>query len=128
MRIEELEEALRAAAERQPPVGCELGTVVARGRRRRRHAWAVSAAGLGFLLVLGASLTVWSNEPDDEAVRTSGRPPATGRWEQLPEPPLSPRARTVGVWTGDEVLLLCGDTQLFPVGTNRILPDDSVLS
>lgn len=39
---------------------------------------------------------------------TAARPVADG-WERLPDPPLSPRARSVLAWTGSELLVLGGD-------------------
>jgi hypothetical protein len=40
------------------------------------------------------------------AVADSGGP-----WKQLPDPPLSPRAAPTGFWTGEEVVLVGGDTE-----------------
>jgi len=35
--------------------------------------------------------------------------PAADRWEALPAGPLSPRARTVAVWTGRELIVWGGE-------------------
>lgn len=42
------------------------------------------------------------------ALALSGGPAASGHWELLPEPPLSPREHAVGAWTGREVVLVGG--------------------
>lgn len=129
MRVEELTAALRTAAEQQPPVRSTLAEVLARGgRRRRRRAWAVSALGVGVVVALVGSITTWRNGTDDHQVLTDGVSGVTGRWEELPAPPLSPRARVVGVWTGSEVLLVGGDTWLCPPNASCVAPDEPPLS
>ena len=57
---------------------------------------AIASIAIGALLI---GLLIWSPGPG-----------AAGRWEQLPDPPLAPRATVNGVWTGEELLLVGGDT------------------
>ncbi len=40
--------------------------------------------------------------------QAASAPAPVGEWERLAEPPLSPREASLGLWTGDEVLLIGG--------------------
>jgi hypothetical protein len=64
--------------------------------------------------------------PDDSATTTATA--AAGDWEQLPPSPLSPRSRSVAVWTGHEVLVVGGDTFVCPAGADCELPADPPFS
>jgi hypothetical protein len=69
---------------------------------------------------------------DDDTSRTAG--PATtqttvaGEWEQLAPSPLSPRSRSVVVWSGDEILVIGGDRFVCPPGADCELPADPPLA
>ena len=97
--------------EDQPSGRSDLEVVAGRGRRR---AWAVSSMGIGLVVAAGVSLMAWTDRTDDKELRTSDGGPTTGRWEELPPSPLSPRAQVTGVWTGEMVLLVGGSTWLCP--------------
>lgn len=45
-------------------------------------------------------------------------------WLSLPSPPLSARAHAAGVWTGDEVLVVGGDTWRCPPNAGCVAPED----
>jgi hypothetical protein len=56
----------------------------------------------------------------DEA---TSAPPSVGEWERLPEPPLSPREAALGLWTGEEVLLIGGsDAPPCPPAADCVTP------
>lgn len=42
------------------------------------------------------------------SVDLTGLDPSTGRWRQLPSPPLTPRTGAVGAWTGSEMVIAGG--------------------
>ena len=55
-------------------------------------------------------------------------PTEPARWVELPQAPLAPRARTVGVWTGREVLVVGGDTFTCPPNADCAAPNDPPLA
>ena len=125
MRVDELEQALRVAADGQPPVTDVLETVREGGRRRQRiRSLSLSVVGVGVVVAIGASLFAWTRSQDDHEVSTGPVASASGEWEALPDPPLSPRSQVVGVWTGSEVLFVGGNTWLCPPGADCVAPTD----
>jgi hypothetical protein len=77
-----------------------------RMRVRRRM-----ASGLGAAVVVAAGVAGMVASGHPHAVGPSG---GTGQWRELPTPPLSPRADSLAVWTGREVVVVGGLTQLCP--------------
>lgn len=75
-------------------------------RVRRRVAVGVAAAVVAAVAVAGS--VVATGLRADEPV---GR---VGQWRDLPTPPLSPRASSIVVWTGREVLVVGGATKVCP--------------
>lgn len=74
--------------------------------------WKVLGAVLVVLAVASVVLAVTRNDATD-AERTGGdrtHTAPTGTWEQVADAPLTPRANALVVWTGDEVLVIGGDT------------------
>lgn len=138
-------EALRRAGPEGRADDATWGEVVARagtgpggGEPHRAPARLVAATAVAAMVVI-AALVWWGREDDGDRVRAQQPPTAagpeipkvtgvTGRWEQLPSAPLSPRARTVRVWTGDELLVVGGDTFACPANANCVAPDDPPLA
>lgn len=143
MRVDELEDALRSAADRQPAVVADLDAVRAGGQRRRRQqtrARVASVLGVVVLAVAAISITsvVIDDAGEESEVRVGGDgdgngdggppSPGVGHWAPLPAPPLSPRSNVVGVWTGSEVLFVGGDEYLCPPGADCDRDPDPPLS
>lgn len=149
MRIDELQDALRGAADRQPPTTRNLDAVRA-GARRRQRARArllatttvlvlVAGAAAGAMLVAGDSSgnddvrTAASTDPTAGGGDTAGSMTVlTGAWEKLPTPPIALRTRFVGVWTGGEVIVVGGELSSCPptadcVGSPEPLADGAIL-
>jgi hypothetical protein len=77
-------------------------------RMRTRRRLTVAAAVVGVVAVALAGVV-------DARRGTSVQPSAPlGQWHRIPAPPLSPRGEAQGVWTGREVVVLGGGTQLCP--------------
>jgi hypothetical protein len=87
----------------------------ARSAGRRLRARRRVTAGVAAVVVAAAGVAgiVVSGEPHSD--QPSGR---VGQWHELPTPPLSPRADSLAVWTGREVVVLGGLTELCPPGAD----------
>src|SRR5688572_32281859 len=83
-----------------------IAAAARRSHRRRRNArWGVLTA----VALVGAGLaTDRLVGPDDSTVETATETASPGGWEQLPDPPLSPRDGATAVWTGQEVVVVGG--------------------
>ena len=65
--------------------------------------------------------------PDARSTPAAAAPAA--EWETLPPSPLSPRAAAVGVWTGEEVLVIGGEPEAWcPPGGDCMAPGFSALA
>jgi hypothetical protein len=61
------------------------------------------------LLAAGATVGCGDDEsPGRDDARTTT--PGGGGWQRLADPPLSPRTRAMGVWTGDEMVVVGGES------------------
>ena len=69
---------------------------------------------VGIVAVVGVFSIERDNRDDTSRVRTRGASAPAAAWVKVAQPPLSPRARAIGVWTGKEELLVGGDTFLCP--------------
>jgi hypothetical protein len=67
--------------------------------RRTRYVAPIAAA----IVTLVAALALGACGGGDRAASD-----ASGTWERLPDPPLSPRENALGLWTGEETLVLGG--------------------
>ncbi len=121
LTLDELGPALATAAERGAPAeAMPPATATLRRRVRRRRTTLVSAATA--LAVAAAAVVVMATRPPrTQEVRTTGPGDvagagdagsvanlATGKWSQLPAPPLQARVNTVMVWTGDRLIVWGG--------------------
>lgn len=100
-------------------------------RRQRyvRRPWVVVSVllivGLAGCGSAGDTVTAF-NGPEAASTLSHASGPAEG-WVELPRSPLGPRARSVGVWTGREVLLVGGDTFMCPPSASCVAPVDPPL-
>jgi hypothetical protein len=77
-------------------------------RMRARRRVAVGAAAAAVVAVAVAGSLVGTGRV------TIGPSHSAGHWRELPTPPLSPRADARAVWTGGEVIVLGGTTEVCP--------------
>lgn len=77
-----------------------------RMRVRRRVAAAVAAVAVVATAVAGTLVS--------GSQRAEGPSGQVGQWRELPTPPLSPRANSLSVWTGRDVILLGGEPSPCP--------------
>jgi hypothetical protein len=90
----------------------------ARMRAKRRLAVGVAAVTVAAVAIMGSLIGTG---------RVSVGPSQhTGHWRELPAAPLSPRANAQIVWTGEEVLVIGGETQPCPPGADCAASDDGL--
>jgi hypothetical protein len=90
----------------------------ARMRAKRRLAVGIAAVTVAAVAVGGSLLGTG---------RVSiGPSQDTGHWRELPAAPLSPRANAQAVWTGEEVVVMGGETQPCPPGADCAVSDQGL--
>jgi hypothetical protein len=85
-------------------------------------------------LTLAAAACGGDDDSNGVAVSSPSTPEAQGAsqpataWTEVAASPLSPRSRSTTVWTGDEMLVVGGDTFMCPPGADCAAPDAPPLS
>lgn len=114
-----------------PPSVASIDSAESPARRRPAPNWAVVSVAAATVLALIGGVGALTNyvKRDDSPGTTPPPGGYSGNWEQVADPPIPPRALTTMVWTGEEVLVLGGDTHRCPehVECLRPSPTDSPL-
>jgi hypothetical protein len=106
-----IEDTLRSSlAERldtlDVPAG-DVGVALRAGSRRRRRRAVGRGLAAACLLLAGGGIA-FAVQHDDSGQPSPAPAPGTG-WTRLPDSPLSPRANSLVVWTGDVALVIGGE-------------------
>lgn len=111
----------RYAVPHEPPYGLAEAVIAEVARRRRRRAVLGSVAAAAVVIAGSLGVARVLPEGDDrlsEAADRSGVPsapegrhvPVGGDWRAMATSPLSPRHASLGVWTGEEMVVVGGRT------------------